>query len=146
MLKGIPMVLSPELLETLAEMGHGDTITLGDAYFAAASMAKTNRVLRADGVSSTVLLDAILQLLPLDEWTANSVTVMGREDENGQILPTKISEQYRTIIEKYDPKAAETMAYVGRFPFYDLARKSFAVLATGEIENFGCITLQKGIR
>ena len=65
MLKGIPPVLSPDLPKTLAEMGHGDRIVLGDAYFASATMAKKNRLLRADGVPSLALVDAILQLMPL---------------------------------------------------------------------------------
>ena len=34
------MVLAPDLLKTLAEMGHGDRIVLGDAYFASAAMAE----------------------------------------------------------------------------------------------------------
>lgn len=40
MLRNIPPILSPELLKVLAEMGHGDTIVIGDANLAAASMAK----------------------------------------------------------------------------------------------------------
>ena len=40
MLKGIPPIISPDLLKVLAEMGHGDTLVIGDANFAAASMAK----------------------------------------------------------------------------------------------------------
>ena len=40
MLRNIPPILSPELLKVLAEMGHGDTIVIGDANFAAASMQK----------------------------------------------------------------------------------------------------------
>ena len=62
MLKGIPPVLSPDLLKTLAEMGHGDRIVLGDAYFASATMAKKNRLLRADGVPSLAL---VVRLPPL---------------------------------------------------------------------------------
>ena len=40
MLKGIPNIISPELLKILAEMGHGDTIVIGDGNFPAASNAK----------------------------------------------------------------------------------------------------------
>ena len=59
-------VLSPELLKVLAEMGHGDTLVIGDANFAAASMAKDSILIRCDGVKATDLMDAILTLLP---WT-----------------------------------------------------------------------------
>ena len=45
MLRNIPPILSPELLKVLAEMGHGDTIVIGDANFAAASMAKKKEFL-----------------------------------------------------------------------------------------------------
>ena len=40
MLKGIPAILSPELLKTLMEMGHGDEIILGDGNFPAVACAK----------------------------------------------------------------------------------------------------------
>ncbi len=33
MLKGIPSILSPELLKTLMEMGHGDELVLADGNF-----------------------------------------------------------------------------------------------------------------
>ena len=48
MLKGISPSISPELLKTLAEMGHGDEIVLADAHFPGHTM--NARVLRADGV------------------------------------------------------------------------------------------------
>ena len=33
MLKGVPAILSPELLKVLCEMGHGDRICIGDGNF-----------------------------------------------------------------------------------------------------------------
>ena len=39
MLRGIPNCITPELLKVLHEMGHGDTLVIGDANFAAASIA-----------------------------------------------------------------------------------------------------------
>ena len=47
MLKGIPSLLSPELLKILMEMGHGDEIVIGDGNFPAASSAQ--RLVRCDG-------------------------------------------------------------------------------------------------
>jgi len=64
MLKGIHPALGPELLKTLAEMGHGDEIILADAHFP--GHAVNTRVLRADGLAVTTLLDAILPLFELD--------------------------------------------------------------------------------
>ena len=64
MLKNVPKILSPELLKVLCEMGHGDEIVIGDANFPSQTFGK--RVIRADGLSGTELLDAILKMIPLD--------------------------------------------------------------------------------
>ena len=146
MLKGIPAVISPELLKILAEMGHGDTITIGDAFFASASMAKDGHLVRADGIPATTLLDAILQLFPLDVYAESAVTLMGKPDGQGGVQETEISKQFCDIIAQHDPKSAETAQLVDRFAFYDRARKSYAVLASGETAAYGCIILQKGVR
>ena len=65
MLKGIPSILSPELLKILMEMGHGDTIAIGDGNFPHASIAKNSILVRLDGHGAAEVLDAILTLFPL---------------------------------------------------------------------------------
>lgn len=69
MLKNVPSILSPALLKVLMEMGHGDEIVLGDGNFPAESMGKNAVVIRADGHSVPELLDAILTMMPLDQYT-----------------------------------------------------------------------------
>ena len=78
MLKNIPPILSPELLKVLAEMGHGDRICIGDGNFPGASMAKPNNcvLVRADGHGVPELLDAILQVIPLDEYVEHPALIM----------------------------------------------------------------------
>ena len=49
MLKGIPNLLSPELLKILMEMGHGDRIVIGDGNFPHASIAGSGHLVRLDG-------------------------------------------------------------------------------------------------
>ena len=143
MLKGIPAVISPNLLKVLAEMGHGDTIVIGDAYFAATSMAKEGALVRADGVSSAHMVDAILQLMPLDNWGNSCVTSMAIDKGDG-LEPLEMCQTMLNVIKKYDSKAADTCKLVDRFAFYELARKAYAVIATGEAEHYGCLILQKG--
>ena len=145
MLKGIPAVISPELLKILAEMGHGDTIVIGDANFAAASIAKEGRLVRADGMRGEVMADAILQLMPLDEWAVSSVILMGYEAEDGTLQPLEMCQTILGIVEKYDKKAADTHRLVKRLEFYEKARNAYAVLATGTEHHYGCVILQKGI-
>lgn len=148
MLKGIPGVLSPDMLETLAEMGHGDMIVIGDAYFAAKTMAKTNnnKLVRADGINAFTLVDAILQLMPLDNWGGDPVIAMGFPDkETGVVSGTPVTEQFKELIAKHDPEAAEKMRYVDRFAFYDIAKTAFCTVATGDGKTNGCIILTKGV-
>ena len=70
MLKNIPKLLSPALLKVLCEMGHGDEIVIGDGNFPAAANAK--RLIRADGIGACEMLDAVLQVFPLDQYDANN--------------------------------------------------------------------------
>ena len=87
MLNNIPPILSPELLKVLCEMGHGDRICIGDGNFPGVSMAKPNNCvfLRADGHGVPELLDAILQVIPLDEYVEHPVMIInisGRGDKD----------------------------------------------------------------
>ena len=43
MLKGIPEILSPELLKVLCEMGHSDRLVIADGNFPVESMGKKLR-------------------------------------------------------------------------------------------------------
>ena len=67
MLKNIPKIISPELVKYLMEMGHGDELVIADANFPAHRIGQ--RVVRCDGHGVPVILDAILQLLPLDTYS-----------------------------------------------------------------------------
>ncbi|XP_077733213.1 fucose mutarotase isoform X2 [Canis aureus] len=74
-LKGVPALLSPELLYALARMGHGDEIVLADVNFPTSSICKCGpEELRADGLGIPPLLEAVLQLLPLDTYVESPVS------------------------------------------------------------------------
>ncbi len=137
MLKGISPVISPELLKTLAEMGHGDEIVLGDAHLPGHSMGK--RVLRADGIGTEALLDGILALLELD-YAAPPIYMM--EIDRGTPDPT-VEQRYRQAIAKHAPDAE--IVRLERQVFYDKVRAAYAVVMTGEIAKFGNIILKKGV-
>lgn len=145
MLKGIPVVISPELLKVLAEMGHGDTIVIADAHFAAAALVGNGKLVRADGHSAAKMVDAILQLMPLDGWAEHPVVALGVSDGNGGLMVGNAVQEILTVVKQHDPKAAEASLTVERFDFYQLARQAYAVLATGEADHYGCVLLQKGV-
>jgi L-fucose mutarotase len=140
MLKGISPLLSPELLKIIAEMGHGDDLVIGDGNFPAASM--NPRCVRCDGHKAPELLDAILQLFPLDTFVQAPVTLMqvvpGTTPEHQPIWDT-----FAGIVEKHEP--GTKIGFVERFAFYDLARKAFATIQTGETALYACVILKKGV-
>lgn len=143
MLRGIPNCLSPELLKVIAEMGHGDTLVLGDAFYPSASSARHSMLVRADGVRATVLLDAILQFFPLDGSVEKPVLIMNKQECDRHIL-TPIWDEYRDIVCRYDSRGNECIGMIERFDFYKAAEKAYAVVATGETSLYGCVILQKG--
>ena len=143
MLKGIPKILSPELLKVLAEMGHGDEIVIGDGNFPSETMGKGGKVIRCDGHGVPELLDAILQLFPLDTYVEHPVTLMSVVP--GDNVETPIWDKYKEIIAKHDERGAKTIKNISRFDFYDAAKSSYAVVATGESALYACIILKKGV-
>lgn len=76
MLKGIPKIISPEILKILCEMGHGDELVISDANFPAASIAQ--RLVRADGIPAADMLEAVLKLIPLDQYDNEHFILMQR--------------------------------------------------------------------
>ena len=140
MLKNISPILSPELLKTLMEMGHGDTIVLADGNFPAAALGQ--RLVRCDGHPITPLLDAVLELFPLDVYTDTPVTLM--ETVPGETYKPVIWEEYRKTFEKHAPDFKD-FHHTDRFDFYEQAKDAFAVVATGEKALYANILLTKGV-
>ena len=143
MLKGIPKILSPELLKVLAEMGHSDRIVLGDGNFPAESIGRNAIVIHCDGHGIPELLDAILQLFPLDTYVEHPVELM--EVMPGDPVETPIWDTYQEIIARHDTRANAAVGTVERFAFYDRARTAYAVVATGESALYANVILQKGV-
>ena len=140
MLKGISPLISPDLLQVLYRMGHGDEIILADAHFPGESF--NNRVIRADGLGIAALLDAILPLFELDSYVEHPLIMMAAVE--GDTLDPEVEKSYRVSIEKHVPQAAP-IERIGRFDFYDRARSAFAVVMTGETAKYGNILLKKGV-
>jgi len=141
MLKGIPDIISPELLKVLHEMGHGDDLVIGDANFPAASNARI--LARADGHGVPEILDAILALFPLDDFVPHPVSLM-------QVVPGDktvpvIQDEIRAVVRKHEPKGDTLVEQVERFAFYERAKEAYAILATTEKKLYGCMIIKKGV-
>lgn len=137
MLKGIPKILSPELLKILMEMGHGDEIVLGDGNFPGQSV--NEKCVRCDGHGVPELLEAILELFPLDTYQ-KPVYIMAKTP--GDPVETPIWDEYAKIIK---PHTDEEIEQIERFEFYERAKKAYAVVMTGESALYANIILKKGV-
>jgi L-fucose mutarotase len=140
MLKGIPPLLSPELLSLIAEMGHGDELVLADANFPAVAIAR--RLVRADGHGAAAVLEAILQLVPLDGFVEQPAAVMQRVDRPDQ--PAPIWAEFQRLLDGAEGRHIG-VERVERFAFYERARKAFGVVATGETALYGNLIIKKGV-
>ena len=134
MLKGISPVVSPDLLKTLAEMGHGDEIVISDAHFP--GHAFNARTLRADGIGADRLLAGIIPLFELDAY-ATPVVMMAPVP--GDSLDPSVEAKYRRAL-GYEGKIEQ----MERYAFYERAKKAYAVVITGETAKYGNVILKKG--
>ena len=141
MLKGINKLVSPELLKTLCEMGHGDEIVIADGNFPSEAYGK--RVIRADGIGGAAILEAVLSLIPLDTYSNPNMILMElMACDKGKINPV-IWQDYETIANKNDENAK--IGKIDRFEFYERAKSAYAVIATGEDAVYANIILKKGV-
>ncbi len=140
MLKGIPSILSPELLKILMEMGHGDEIVIVDGNYPAAAHAK--RLVRLDGHGVPEVLEAIVQFFPFDHFVQKPVALMAKVPGND--VETPIWDVFKDIIRKVDEEAAD-VGFEERFAFYERTKNAYAIVATGESALYANIILKKGV-
>jgi L-fucose mutarotase len=137
-LKGIDPLLGPELLAMLRAMGHGDEIVIADANFPAAANAR--RLVRLDGASSPRAAQAIVSVLPLDDFVPQAAFRMEVSDAPQTIPP--VCRELDQVLEAagYD----RGVAPIERHAFYARAREAFGIVATGEPRFWGNLILKKG--
>ncbi len=146
MLLNVPKILSPELLRVLSAMGHGDKILLADGNYPGESAAKRSGALfiRADGHGVPALLEAILTLIPLDEYTDTPVMLMDVDvRDKGMKIP--IHDDYRKIVADFDKRGASAVGQLERYAFYKKADECCCIVQTGEEAVYANVILQKGV-
>src|SRR5512147_1252706 len=122
MLKGIPNVISPDLLKVLMEMGHGDELVIADGNFPAATIAQ--RLIRLDGHNVPEILKAVLKFFPLDSYVKKPVGLMAVVP--GDKIKPDIWNVYGKII-KESKEPFKEFEFIERFEFYERAKKAYAV-------------------
>ncbi len=137
MLKGISPIISPDLLKILMEMGHGDEIVIADGNFPGAALARN--LVRLDGHGVPEVIDAVLELFPLDNYVDEQFILMNLT--NGDSAPD-VWETYEEILKKHDPNAK--IGRMDRFDYYDRAKQAYAIVMTGEKAKYANVILKKG--
>jgi L-fucose mutarotase len=137
---GIDPLLGPDCLAILRAMGHGDTLVLADAKYPAESHAQ--RLVRMPGVRLVDALAAVLSVLPVDDFDPEplrSMLVVG----NPSAVPPVVADMQAVVDARV--AGAPRIHGVERFAFYELARRAYAVVATGEREFYGNLIVRKGV-
>lgn len=135
MLKGLNPILGPELLATLRAMGHGDEIAIVDGNYPA--VAHAHRLVRADGHGVAPVLDAILSVMPVDDFVAECIFIPHHDETQ----PCHVA--FREICARHEPARAVTTLKGQNF--YDRVKTAYAIVATGEPALYANIILRKGV-
>ena len=144
MLKGIPGIISPELLDVLMRMGHGDTLALVDQNFPSDSVAAQTvwgSAVSLTGTGLIPLLEAVLRLMPLDEAADKPAVIMAAPPD---LCAQPIHLQMTDVLDKA-VHGAVNPEFIPRFTFYERARGAFAVVRTSETARYANIIIQKGV-
>ena len=145
MLKGIDPILNADALWVLKSMGHGDDLVIADMNFPSDSVARQTvygRLLRLENVTAARAAKAILSVMPLDSFVekpALRMEIVGKPDE----VPP-VQAEVQTEVDRAEGRSWP-MGSIERFAFYDLARKSYCVIQTGERRFYGCFVFKKGV-
>lgn len=142
MLKNIPPLLTPDALHGLASMGHGDDVAIVDANFPAAAIAARSgaRLVQLASATSPQALQAVLQLLPLDDFVPDAAwTMQVVGDANAVPAPAA---EFSALLAQAGERPAATLE---RFKFYAHTQAAFLILQTGDQRKYGNILLRKGV-
>jgi len=139
MLIGIPPLLGPDFLAVLRAMGHGDEIAIVDGNYPAVEHAR--RLVRADGLTLPAVLDAVLQVLPVDDFVPQALfrSTVGRDADRLD----GVHEEMLAVCARRAPGFA-VVPLVGD-AFYGRVKAAHAIVATGEPRLYANFIVRKGV-
>ncbi len=140
MLKSIPAALTPDLLWTLAAMGHGDRIAIVDRNYPA--YALHTRVHPLPGLDTVQAASIITSIMPIDDFNKPAAFWMLPDGKPGEDFD--VHQLFRTAVEIAENRSIP-FAGLERREFYTEARRAFAVVATTDSRPFSCFLLTKGV-
>jgi L-fucose mutarotase len=139
MLIGIPPLLGPDLLAVLRAMGHGDEIAIVDGNYPAEQEAR--RLVRADGHGVIAVLDAILSVLPVDDFVPEALFRASAKGDPK--LADPVHREMEAVCARRAPGRKVT-ALAGP-ELYARIRTAHAIVATSEPRLYANIVIRKGV-
>jgi len=140
MLINVNPLISPEILQLIRSMGHGDKFVLSDANFPSYSHA--NKLYRMDGLNIPQAAEALLSHFPLDSFIPHPVE---RMEIDGK--PEEVNDVHQDLIDTVKNVSGTNwkVGSVERQKFYVEARKAMAVITTSDTRPYGCFMFTKGV-
>ena len=140
MLINVNPLISPEILQLIRSMGHGDKFVLSDANFPSYSHA--NKLYRMDGLNIPQAAEALLTHFPLDSFIPHPVE---RMEIDGK--PDEVNEVHKDLIDTVKKVSGDNwvVGSVERQKFYVEAKKAMAVITTSDTRPYGCFMFTKGV-
>ena len=140
MLINVNPLISPEILQLIRSMGHGDKFVLSDANFPSYSHA--NKLYRMDGLSIPEAAEALLSHFPLDSFIPHPIE---RMEIDGK--PDEINEVHQDLIDTVKKVSGDNwkIGSIERQKFYVEAKKTMAVITTSDNRPYGCFMFTKGV-
>jgi L-fucose mutarotase len=145
MLKAIDPALNADVLYALRAMGHGDDVIICDTNFPADSVARQTvlgKLLRIDNVTAARATRAVLSVMPLDGFVEHPALRMEIVGKPNEVPP--VQAEVQAEVDRAEGRSWP-MGSIERFAFYDLARKAYCVIVTGERRFYGCFAFKKGV-
>jgi len=139
MLKGIDPILSPELLATLRSMGHGDEIAIVDGNYPGVEHAR--RLIRLDGVPLVAVLNAVLSVLPIDDFVEDAIFRSTFRQERDTLEP--VHHEFLACCTRHEP--TRTVVPLVGADFYNRVRAAHTLVQTGEPRLYANVILRKGV-
>ncbi|WLS03926.1 RbsD/FucU family protein [Shinella oryzae] len=139
MLKNIAPILSPELLSTLRAMGHGDEIAIVDGNYPGVEHAR--RLIRLDGLPLVPVLNAILSVMPIDDFVEEAIFRSTYRQERDRLEP--VHSEIIDCCARHEPE--RTVVPLVGADFYNRVRAAHTLVQTGEPRLYANVILRKGV-
>ncbi|TVR34582.1 MAG: fucose-binding protein [Nitriliruptor sp.] len=139
MLRGIDPLITPDLLGTLARLGHGDRIAVVDRNFPAYQTVGT--VHEITGADTVEVLRAVCSLVPIDSFQDPAVWQMVSD---GAAEPGPAGAEVESVLAEV-PEGPFRLGRLERTDFYEQARGAAAAVRTADDRPYACFLLATGV-